>query len=83
MGAKQRRLGSYRKPAGGRMVERAALPARPVVEDDGDQLEVVWYPHRDAASLLPGDASSAANHTTTRGRLVGAHAKTQPWSWQG
>jgi hypothetical protein len=82
--AKQRRLGSYKKPEGGRMVERPALPARPAVEADGDVLEVIWYPHKHAASLLPEDASSAADHTVERGRIArsrGLNAKR--WSWQG
>lgn len=34
----------------------APLPQRPNVHSEGDELEVVWYPHRDALSLLPEDS---------------------------
>lgn len=42
---------------------RPVPPARPAVTDDGDELEVVWYPHRDALELLPQD------YPTVRGEL--------------
>jgi hypothetical protein len=75
--------GVYSRPTGGRLVTRQAPPARASIVDEGIEFEPVWFPHRDAASLLPEDESAGANHTTTRGRLVGQHAKSQPWSWQG
>lgn len=33
----------------------ADLPERPVLVDEGVELEVIWYPHRDAAPLLSSD----------------------------
>jgi hypothetical protein len=58
------------RPTGGRRAKPRALPARPSVVDEGDELEVVWYPHRDAASLLPSDTPGRADHTIERGRLA-------------
>jgi len=45
-------LGQEPEPEPGRRRLRVALPARPAVVDEGVELEAVWYPHRDAASLV-------------------------------
>jgi hypothetical protein len=90
-------LRGRREPKGGRKVEqRPAPPARPIVASETVfktpagvrmverlELETVWYPHRDAASLVGAAASANSGGAASRGRLVGAHAKSQPWSWQG
>ena len=31
------------------------LPQRPDVIDEGEVLQVIWYPHRDALPLLPSN----------------------------
>lgn len=49
---------SRAKPKGGARAVRPVLEPRPVVRSEGELLEVVWFAHRDAASLLPGDYPS-------------------------
>lgn len=56
------RLGSYaEEPTGGTPRVYEDLPVRSLVADDGAEFEVVWYPHRDAASLM-GDVDSRPLH---------------------
>lgn len=55
------------------------LGPRPSPEPD---LVVMWYPHRDAASLLPPDEFRHENHLTIRGH-VPFRGSAPRWSWDG
>lgn len=50
------RLGDCtRSPRLAKPVIREAVPVRQTVVSEGVELEVVWYPHRDALPLLSDD----------------------------
>lgn len=53
-------LGLKRQPQGGKPAPRTDPGARRAVVSDGVELEPVWFPHRDAVSLLPADYPSIA-----------------------
>jgi hypothetical protein len=75
-------LGERRRPVGGRMVERQVLPTRPdVIAEDGTVYEVIWYPHRDAVTLLPGLIDRGVSYLQERGRFV--KSQSAPWKWTG
>lgn len=69
--------------SGGTQRTAAPIAARPSVEPD---TEVVWYPHRDAPSLLQPDLMSPhANHLQSRGAITlrSKFQSSPAWSWQG
>jgi hypothetical protein len=43
------------RPKGGTQAQTATVTPRPPVVSEGCELEIVWYAHRHAASLLPAD----------------------------
>jgi len=75
-------LGERRKPTGGRRSARRVPAQRPAIVVDGIELEPVWFPHRDAKSLIPeGSIEMRGDYREPRGRIVGA--ESQSWSWLG
>lgn len=44
-------------PEGGVLADTTPPPARPAVVDEGVEFEPVWFPHRNAASLLGDEAA--------------------------
>lgn len=79
-------LGTDRsKPTGGTPAPIEVPPARPSVVDEGVEFEVVWAPHRGAASLL-GEFASRPDSThlamTSTGRVVRPDGPgPDPWEW--
>lgn len=70
-----------RPRAGGAVRTPAPLVARPCPTLD---VEVVWYPHRDAPSLLPPDLIEPhANHLLVRGAIALRSRPLAAWSWLG
>lgn len=64
------RLGDSKPHGGGRVRKAEVLPPRTIV-DEGVEFESVWYPHRDALSLLrPCGRERTADCRDTRGRLA-------------
>jgi hypothetical protein len=43
------------RPKGGTLAPVAPITPRPPVVSEGVELEIVWFGHKDAASLLPED----------------------------
>jgi hypothetical protein len=66
------------EPVGGVRIERVAPPARPSVVDEGVEFESVWYPHRDAQSLL-GDRSTRCVSIEAQGEAL-LRQKLRQWS---
>lgn len=77
------------EPTGGTVRERETLETRPnVIADDGTEYEVVWYPHRDAASLLDDSEIETRHedHTQSRGEVQIKRRdpnERDGWSWLG
>ena len=59
---------------------RLVVPLLPRPSPD-PELEVTWYPHRDAPSLLADDRGSEDGYSRVRGRVV--YLTSHRWSWQG
>ena len=74
-----------RAPVGGTPRVCEALPPRPTVVDDGVEFETVWYPHRDALSLLPEDCALPSTLATpaTVSMQRQDHNQQDRWSWLG
>lgn len=69
-----------RPRSGGVPYAPAPLVARPAPDAS---LEVVWYPHKDAPSLLPDDLATHANHLLSRGAIALRSRPQAVWSWLG
>lgn len=70
-----------RPRSGGVRPDLPPIAPRPSVEVD---LEVVWYPHKCAPSLLPADlVEPHANHLQSRGAIALRSPTVVTWSWLG
>lgn len=58
----------------------APMALRSSAEPD---VQVIWYPHKDALSLLPPDLVSHANHLESRGAIALRSHPLPAWSWLG
>jgi hypothetical protein len=84
-GGRRLSLGEHPRfaPRGGVRVKRELPPKRPdFVDEEGNLLEVVWYPHRDALLLLPPYGYDRLDDTQARGRVM-SKGRTPAWSWWG
>lgn len=80
-GMKLGEYGRWRSRRVGTRREIEALePRASVVLDDELELEPVWWPHRDAASLLPADGVEGhQDYSQVRGAVVGISDRTPRW----
>jgi hypothetical protein len=69
------------EPVGGVRIERIAPPARPSVVDEGVEFEPVWYPHKDAQSLL-GERATRCVSIEAQGEAL-LRQKLRQWTLTG
>lgn len=71
-------LGEGEDPVGGVLREYQCIPDRPSIVADGVELETVWFPHRDARSLLQEGHDERTDYSREC-QLAGIDSRTYAW----
>ena len=85
-GAKKLMTLGQSEPTGGIPVDLTPPPTRPNVIDEGVEFEIVFFPHRNAPSLLGDEVSRPSTLTLVPApvRLTPEDPNTKDrWSWLG